>query len=403
MAIRGSLSEASLPDVLQLLAMGNKTGTLTLTVPGSGGTICFDGGRICHASVNGRSTGTEESVFVMFKWNDGSFSFEPGVPPPPGAGLVSMDPQELLLEGARRVDEWSLIEKKLPSFEVVFTLDRHQMMRNNISFTEEQQKILPLIDGFRDVNELMRVSKLGEFDVGKALFGLLSGGFLIAVGAREGVPLAPDSTISEHRNLGIAFYRAAMFADAAREFRRITELRPNDASASFYLGLIALRDGRWNDAVTAFQRSAVTSPRTAAVLINMAYGYERLGQLEKARLALEQVVARAQKPEPVAHVGLASIAIHRGDPESAGHALDAAAAAWGSSPKSAAWYHYSGIVFMMRGDAARAAGILEEGARRYPSSEALLANLSAAREASGGTDAAEAERRARAGAVNTSR
>ena len=41
MAIRGSLNEASLPDVLQLLAMGNKTGTLTLVVPNSGGTI-FD-------------------------------------------------------------------------------------------------------------------------------------------------------------------------------------------------------------------------------------------------------------------------------------------------------------------------------------------------------------------------
>ena len=111
MAIRGSLSEASLPDVLQLLAMGNKTGTLTLVVPGSGGTICFKNGRICHATVNGRSIGTEDSVFVMFKWNDGSFSFEPSLRPPPGAQLVSVDPQELLLEGARRVDEWSLIEK----------------------------------------------------------------------------------------------------------------------------------------------------------------------------------------------------------------------------------------------------------------------------------------------------
>ena len=51
--------------------------------------------------------------------------------------------------------------------------------------SEEQQRLLPLIDGFRDVNELMRVSKLGEFDTGKALFGLLSGAFLMSVGVRE--------------------------------------------------------------------------------------------------------------------------------------------------------------------------------------------------------------------------
>jgi tetratricopeptide (TPR) repeat protein len=399
-AIRGSLSEASLPDVLQLLAMGNKTGTLSLVVPGSGGTICFENGRICHASITGRPISTEDSVFMMFKWDDGTFSFEPGVQPPTGARLVSVDPQELLLEGARRVDEWSLIEKKLPSFDVVFALDRHQLLRNNISFTDEQQQLLPIIDGFRDVNALMRVSKMGEFDVGKALFGLLSGGFLIPVGAREGTaPVAAESVINEHRNLGIAFYKARMYSDAGREFRRITELRPSDSAASFYLGLIALRENRWNDAATAFQRAAVSSPRTSAVLINMAYAYERLGQLEKARLAFEQVLARAQRAEPLAYLGLASIALQKGDLDSASRALVSAQAAWGSTPPSAAWYHYAGMEAVLRGDPSRAVTILAEGVTRYASSGALLNNLSAAHEACGNLDEArEAHRRAAASA-----
>ena len=400
MAIRGNLSEASLPDVLQLLAMGNKTGTLTLVVPGSGGTICFKAGRICYATVNNRAIGTEDSVFVMFKWNDGSFSFEPALRPPPDATLISVDPQELLLEGARRVDEWSLIEKKIPSFDAVFTLDRQQLLKNRSAFTDEQQRLLPLIDGFRDVNELMRVAKMGEFDVGKALFGLLSGGFLIAVGQRDGAnSIAPDSTINEHRNLGIAFYKAHMYSDAAREFRRITELRSSDAAASFYLGLIALRENRWNDAATAFQRAAVSAPRMAAVLINMAYAYERLGQLEKARLAFEQVVARSTRQEPLAHLGIASISLQKGDVDTASLALQAARMAWGASPPSAAWYHYAGIEAIMRGDPEAAAAVLAEGVSRYPVSAALLNNLSAAHEACGNFDEArEAYRRSAASA-----
>ena len=395
MAIRGSLNEASLPDVLQLLAMGNKTGTLTLSVPGSGGTICFDRGRICFASVNARATGTEDSVFVMFKWNDGSFSFEPGIETPPDARLVSLDPQELLLEGARRVDEWSLIERKIPSFDAVFTLDRQQLLRNRMTFTDEQQTLLPLIDGYRDVHELMRVARMGEFDVGKALFGLLSGGFLIAVGKRDaGSAIAPDATINEHRNLGIAFYKARMYSDAAREFRRITELRASDAAASFYLGLIALRENRWNDAATSFKRAAVSAPRTAAVLINMAYAYERLGQLEKARLAFEQVVNRSQKQEPLAHLGLAAIALQKGDTDSAARALEAARGAYGSAAPTQAWYHYSGIEAVMRGDPERAAAVLAEGVSRYPVSAVLLNNLSAAHEACGNIEEAkEAYRR----------
>jgi tetratricopeptide (TPR) repeat protein len=399
MAIRGSLSEASLPDVLQLLAMGSKTGTLTLVVPGSGGTICFKHGRICHASVNDRAVGIEDSVFFMFQWNDGSFSFEPQLRHPADATLVSLDPQELLLEGARRIDEWSLIEKKIPSFEAVFTLDRAQLLKNRSVFTQEQERLLPLIDGSRDVNELMRVARMGEFDVGKALYGLISGGFVIAVGARDGVPIAPDSTINEHRNLGIAFYKAKMYSDAAREFRRITELRASDAPASFYLGLIALRENRWNDAATAFQRAAVSAPRTASVLINMAYAYERLGQLEKARIAFEQVIVRSPRQEPLAHLGIASVALQRGDIDLGANALHAARAAWGAAPPSAAWYHYAGIEAVMRGEPERAAEILAEGVSRYPVSAALLNNLSAAHEACGNFDEArEAFRRSAASA-----
>ena len=54
MAIRGSLKEASLPDVLQLLAMGKKTGCLSVTYKNSFGYIYFDKGRICYASIVNR-------------------------------------------------------------------------------------------------------------------------------------------------------------------------------------------------------------------------------------------------------------------------------------------------------------------------------------------------------------
>src|SRR5881275_1424828 len=54
MAIRGSLKEASLPDVLQLLSMGKKTGCLSVSHRNNFGYIYFDRGRICYASVVNR-------------------------------------------------------------------------------------------------------------------------------------------------------------------------------------------------------------------------------------------------------------------------------------------------------------------------------------------------------------
>src|SRR5918992_189715 len=54
MAIKGSLKEASLPDVLQLLAMGKKTGCLSVTHRNNFGYIYFDKGRITYASIVNR-------------------------------------------------------------------------------------------------------------------------------------------------------------------------------------------------------------------------------------------------------------------------------------------------------------------------------------------------------------
>jgi len=54
MAIKGSLKEASLPDVLQLLAMGKKTGCLSVTHRNNFGSIYFDKGKICYAAIVNR-------------------------------------------------------------------------------------------------------------------------------------------------------------------------------------------------------------------------------------------------------------------------------------------------------------------------------------------------------------
>ena len=66
----------------------------------------------------------EEAVYYLFTWSQGSFYFEAEQRPEEGAMRVSINPENLLLEGARRIDEWSLIEKKIPSLDLVFEIDR---------------------------------------------------------------------------------------------------------------------------------------------------------------------------------------------------------------------------------------------------------------------------------------
>ena len=436
MAIRGSLREASLPDVLQLLAMGRKSGCLSVTHRQAFGTIYFDRGRIAYASIVNRRDRLgdllvkhalitpaeleaavasqascpdrrlgeilveqrilareelhqyikhqiEEAVYFLFTWTEGTFSFEADVRPDAQDILVSINPESLLLEGARRVDEWELIEKRIPSFDLIFTVDRAHLTASGVALTEEQETLVPLLDGERDIAALVDASGLGEFEVGKALFGLITAGFLHRVG-RSRPPEQPsaEARVQEHRNLGVAFYRSRMLDEAVREFKRVHELRPADESAEFHLGLLALRQGRTEEAVRILRVASARPGARGALHLNLAHALECAGRLEEARVTL----ARAEQllpNEPAVRLAGAALAFRRGDVPAADALLHEAAALWGTRPRPAAWYHYAGLAAAALGDVDRAVTTLSAGCAAHPRAAILVNNLAAALERRG--------------------
>jgi tetratricopeptide (TPR) repeat protein len=378
MAIKGSLKEASLPDVLQLLSMGKKTGCLGLSFHDSFGSIYFDNGRICHAAIVNRPLDTENSVYTLFTWTSGTFNFEQGVEPEDGAERVSVDPQSLLLEGARRVDEWSLIEKKIPSFDVVFSLDRPRLMMNRDPLSPEQEALLPLIDGHRDINGLIRDSGLGEFEVGKALYGLLNANFLLPVGRKRTTPTLPrNASPLERRELATALYRAGMHDEALREFRALVE-EAADPVASFHVGLIALRQKEWSAAVNAFMTAAPNAPNKTTLLHNLALAYEQLGQLEKARLVIERALTSGGSTDPLIQLEGAIIAMRLADYQTAKVRLSEARSLWTSTAPPAVWFHYAAQVAALTNDPDREMLLLSAAAEAHPESPVVLNNLAAA-------------------------
>ncbi|HJP84600.1 MAG TPA: DUF4388 domain-containing protein [Gemmatimonadaceae bacterium] len=378
MAIKGSLKEASLPDVLQLLSMGKKTGCLGLSFHDSFGSIYFDNGRICHAAIVNRPLDTENSVYTLFTWTSGTFNFEAGVEPEEGAERVSVDPQSLLLEGARRVDEWSLIEKKLPSFDVVFSIDRPKLMLNRDPLSPEQEGLLPLIDGHRDVNGLIRDSGLGEFEVGKALYGLLNANFLLPVGRKRTTPTLPrNASPLERRELASALYRAGMHDEALREFRAIVE-EAADPVASFHVGLIALRQKEYSAAVNAFMTAAPHAPSKIALLHNLALAYDGLGQLEKAKLVIDRALTSGGSADPLIQLEGAVVALRMGDFQTAKVRLSEARSLWATNAPPAVWFHYAAQVAALTDDPDREMLLLGAAIETHPESAVLLNNLAAA-------------------------
>ena len=62
---------------------------------------------------------TESCVYKAMAWREGGFVFEKTAPPA-FANPVQLKVDDLLLEGARRADEWILIQQKIPDFSFVF-------------------------------------------------------------------------------------------------------------------------------------------------------------------------------------------------------------------------------------------------------------------------------------------
>src|SRR5207249_8983604 len=130
----------------------------------------------------------------------------------------SSNPESLLHEGERRVDEWRLIEKKIPSFDLIFVVDKDRLAISEGKLNDTQERILPLLDGSRGVNQVIEDSGLGEFEIGKALYGLITAGFVHRAGRTASAVDAQvtDARVEEHRNLGIAFYKTGIDRKSTR-------------------------------------------------------------------------------------------------------------------------------------------------------------------------------------------
>jgi tetratricopeptide (TPR) repeat protein len=448
MAIKGSLKEASLPDVIQLLFLGRRTGCLALADRQNFGTIYFDEGQIAYAAIvnrrdrlgdilvrNKRITAeqlqaavdgqeaarerklgeilveqgaiseqelqdyirlqVEEAVYYLFTWSQGTFNFEAGVRPEREDFLVRINPEYLLLEGARRVDEWSLIQKKIPTFDLIFSVDAAHVGQSDVTLSASQRALLPLLDGTRDVQQVVEESGLVEFEVGQALYGLIQAGFAHRVGTSAAAPTTRvnDTRIEEHRNLGIAFYKAGMFDEALREFRRVADLRPSEGSAPFFLGLIALRQGKWAEAVEALRTASDKGGPRPAALHALGLALEQLGKLDEAEAACGDAAGRA-RDDPRVMLGWAVAALKRGEYQVALGRLARARELIGEKPVPAAWYWAAGLAHAGADDAEGALAVARAGAAAYPQQAVLRNNLAVLLEASGDLAGAEAELKA---------
>ena len=320
MPIEGPLKELGIHDVFQLLDLSRKTGALRVTseLRHNSGTVYFENGAIIFAQIQSnphplgallirtgkiteadlersrdrqrkgdtRRVGeilvemgaitnrelqrqvrfqVEEVVFEVMSWQEGYFSFSEGQDAKfPAEASVRIPTEALLMEGARRIDEWSRIEKRVPHVGVVPSFSSAtEGQPGDLDLLPPEWEVLALIDGERDIRGVASELGRSEFDVAKTLFGLESAGVIafgertLATGARRTAAVTELVAQAE----GALKDRDLEKAKAAAE--QAVALHAHDPGVHLLLGQVHLASGRASDAVEELRRTVRLDPLLA--------------------------------------------------------------------------------------------------------------------------------------------
>ncbi len=332
MAMKGTSDEASLPDIIQLIAQGKRTGVLSVTNRKDFGDIYFKNGNIIYSNIvnsqfkicdilvaakelsqeeaeriieiqkannyekrigeilidEGLITKEtlmkyikkqiEEALFTIFNWNNIYFNFEPNIQPPSDLEIVSMKPEDILLRIATRIDEWDLLKDKIPGEDTILTPRKDF----DISALEGREtEIFKLVNGERSLKEIYQIAPYTKFEVSKIIYILINKKAILELGKKNVRNEETKLKVEEHKNLGIAFLRTDMYEEAIREFKTIIAQDKQNAEVLFYIGLAFHKKGQLKEAGNYYQKSLNINEKNVAIINNFAVLLETLGQYNR--------------------------------------------------------------------------------------------------------------------------
>jgi hypothetical protein len=186
------MREAPLPDIIQLVSQGGKSGCFHVQQETAKARIYLKEGRIIHA-VTHSGEGLEALMEVAL-WLEGSYRFEEVLPDVPVT--ITKPNASILMELGRRMDEWRVISQKVPSVDLypASTLLPGDTLHD---VNPREARILDLATGYCSVVELAELLQKPVLTVAKDLYGLVMAGHVVLKGLRSGKPPKVEAPAAE--------------------------------------------------------------------------------------------------------------------------------------------------------------------------------------------------------------
>jgi hypothetical protein len=243
MALKGNLRDFSTTQLLNLINLARKTGTLTITTKGGRADVCFKEGKLIYAILGGQdghvadllhkagklteeqartirehSTNQTEKalgqmlvsaghvtqndilqvirlhmlgiVYSLFAWVEGDFRFEPSsLAPAQDRITVPIDLENVIMEGSRRLKEFERLQDELPNLNMALRFtDRPDARLRNISLSVEEWRVVSFINPRNSIKQIAQFNNMSDFQIRKIVYGMLQAGLVELIQPEGGLP-----------------------------------------------------------------------------------------------------------------------------------------------------------------------------------------------------------------------
>ncbi|MDQ3367134.1 MAG: DUF4388 domain-containing protein [Myxococcota bacterium] len=162
----GRVADMPVVDVIQTIEISRKSGVIQFTGErGRQATIYFRDGRMIDAEAG--SLQGEDAIYRLLTWSEGDF--EVVFRTVRRREVITTSSQGLLMEGMRRLDEWSRLLEQLPPLSHRFEVDAAELAQRLGDVPDDNNNILRLIDGKRTLTEVIDGSDVGDLECLQAI------------------------------------------------------------------------------------------------------------------------------------------------------------------------------------------------------------------------------------------
>jgi hypothetical protein len=254
MALKGNLRDFSTTQLLNLINLARKTGTLSIQNNEKTANMAFREGKLIYAYPNnvndnhlvailqasgklspeqaaiiqqhaqgksdkqlghlliqaGRVTQSDiiqsvrqyilDVVYQLFTWREGTFRFEANVLPDSGHITIPIDLESVIMEGSRRLKEWEVLQEELPDLNVSLRFtDNPDARLRNINLTVEEWRVISFVNPRNSIRQIARANNLSDFEIRRIVYGMLQAGLVEIVQSQKTAKTTATATAQERR------------------------------------------------------------------------------------------------------------------------------------------------------------------------------------------------------------